>query len=126
MPIIYPTRERRRIKAVDLEKLKNKLVSLGFVFTRDGGFRPEDKPFKYSNYLFYDKKDTNEHYRIGYDYPLFGSKNSIFEICYWKSGYGWGWHDLIPDYRKQFWKDVISDNIPYCCEWRDKYRKKNK
>ena len=52
MPVIYKTRERRRLSAIDLEKLKNKLIKLGYEFVRDGGFRPEDKPFKFSNYLF--------------------------------------------------------------------------
>lgn len=123
MPILYKTRERRRLNAVNLEKLKNKLISEGYKFTRDGGFRPEDEPFKFSNYLFYDKVDTDEHYRIGYNYPLIGKRNVIFEICYWKTGYGWAWRDIIPDYRKQFWKDVMEDYIPDYNEWRKKYKK---
>lgn len=105
MPIIYKTRERRRLHAVNLEKLKNKLIDLGYKFIRDGGFRPEDEPFKYSNYLFYKHPATEKSIRIGYNYPLIGNKNVIFEICYAKKGDGW-WTDTIPDYRKKVWRDV--------------------
>ena len=59
MPIIYPKNIRRKFKSLDLNKLKNRLIELGYEFIRDGGFRPEDEPFKFSNYLFY------EHPEIG-------------------------------------------------------------
>ena len=124
MPVIYKTRERRRLYAVDLEKLKNKLIKLGYEFIREGGFRPEDKPFKFSNYLFYQHPKTNKAFRIGYNYPLIGNKNTIFEICYAHKRDEW-WTYIIPDYRKPFWKDVIMDNIPNHLEWRKKYRNKN-
>ena len=124
MPVIYKTRERRRLHAVDLEKLKNKLIKLGYEFIRDGGFRPEDEPFKFSNYLFYHNPKTKASYRIGYNYPLLGKINIIFEIMHANEGDSW-WTDIIPDYRKPFWKDVIMDNIPNHLEWRKKYRNKN-
>lgn len=122
MPVLYKTRERRRLQAVDLEKIKQKLIDLGYEFIRDGGFRPEDEPFKFSNYLFYHNPKTKASYRIGYNYPFLGKINVIFEIMHAKEGDSW-WTDIIPDYRKQFWKDVMMDNIPTYIEWR---RKKNK
>ena len=123
MPVIYKTRERRRLHAVDLEKLKQKLIDLGYEFIRDGGFRPEDEPFKFSNYLFYHNPKTKTSYRIGYNYPLLGKINVIFEIMHAKEGDSW-WTDIIPDYRKAFWKDVIMNNIPNHLEWRKKYKSK--
>lgn len=125
MPILYPTRQRRRLKAVDLEKLKQKLLDLGYKFIRDGGFRPEDEPFKWCNYLFYKHPEKEWSVRIGYDYPLLGRNNVIFEICYAKPGDNW-WRDIIPDYRKQLWKDVLMDNVPSYMEWREKYRNSGK
>ena len=110
MPVIYKANERRRLHSIDLEKLKNKLIKLGYEFIRDGGFRPEDKPFKFSNYLFYKNNDTHKRFRIGYYYPLFTDKNLIFEICYANKGDEW-WTDIIPDFRKQMWKDVKFDNL---------------
>ena len=82
----------------------------GFEFVREGGFRPEDKPFKYSNYLFYFNKDTKTHIRIGYDYL---PKNHIFEICYAKIDDKW-WTDVIPNFSRNCWKEVS-----------DLYNKKN-
>ena len=117
MPILYKTRERRRLRAVDLEKIKNKLIDSGYKFIRDGGFKPEDEPFKFCNYLFYKHPETHKAIRIGYNYP-----NIIFEICYANKGDEW-YTDIIPDYRKQFWKDVLIDNIPFYMEWRKKYKK---
>lgn len=124
MPIIYKTRERRRLHAVDLEKLKSKLIEEGYIFIRDGGFKPEDEPFKFCNYLFYNHPQTTKSIRIGYNYPLIGNKENIFEICYANKNDKW-WNDIIPDYRKEFWKNVIRDNISPYEEWRKKYRKKN-
>ena len=124
MPIIYKTRERRRLHAVDLEKLKSKLIEMGYLFIRDGGFRPEDEPFKFSNYLFYKHPQTNKAIRIGYNYPfLDNNRNIIFEICFANKDDKW-WQDIIPDYRKEFWKFVMRDNISLHEEWREKYKKK--
>ena len=58
MPIIYPKNIRRKFRSLDLDKLKNRLIELGYEFIRDGGFRPEDEPFKFSNYLFYEHPET--------------------------------------------------------------------
>ena len=110
MPIIYPKKIRRKFKSLDLDKLKNRLIELGYEFIRDGGFRPEDEPFKFSNYLFYEHTETGMKIRIGYDYPMIkNSNNTIFEICYCKKGnvYEW-WTDVTPDFREHQWR-IISN-----------------
>ena len=82
MPVIYPKAIRRKFQSLNLDKIKESLINKGYQFIREGGFRPEDKPFKFSNYLFYKHPKTNKAFRIGYNYPLIGDKNTIFEICY--------------------------------------------
>ena len=105
MPIIYTKRDRKRLQAVDLEKLKLKLLELGYEYIRDGGFRQEDEPFKWCNYLFYRNQETKRSIRIGYEYPWFAKDNAVFEICYANDGDGW-WIDILPDYRKEIWKSI--------------------
>ena len=105
MPIIYPKRDRKRLHMIDLEKAKSKLLELGYTYVRDGGFRKEDKPFKWCNYLFYRHPKTKKAVRIGYDYPIFGGRNIIFEICIANNGDEW-WTAILPDYRKEIWKSI--------------------
>ena len=105
MPIIYPKSIRRKFASLNLEKVKKSLDNEGYKFIRDGGFRPEDEPFKYSNYLFYKNPETQVAVRVGYNYPIFNDKNNIFEICYAKSTDNW-WIDVTPDFRKDDWKEV--------------------
>lgn len=100
MPIIYPKAIRRKFRSLNLEKVKESLTNKGYEFVRDGGFRPEDEPFKFCNYLFYKHPETEVAIRIGYDYP-----NHIFEICYVKTGGGW-WSDVRPDFHRNVWKEV--------------------
>ena len=105
MPVIYPKRIRRKFHSLNLDKVKDSLNRQGYVFIRDGGFRPEDEPFKFSNYLFYRNEETKIDIRIGYNYPLFGSKDSIFEICYATPEMRW-WIDVTPNFHKAIWKEV--------------------
>ena len=105
MPIIYPKAIRRKFISLNLEKVKENLKKNGFKFIREGGFRPEDEPFKFSNYLFYFNKEIGVRIRIGYDYPFIGTKNNIFEICYAKIGDGW-WTDVTPNFSKNCWKEI--------------------
>lgn len=105
MPVIYPKTIRRKFSSLNLEKVKESLKNNGFEFVREGGFRPEDKPFKFSNYLFYFNKDTGTNIRIGYDYPFISSKNHIFEICYTKIDDKW-WTDVTPNFSRNCWKEV--------------------
>lgn len=105
MPIIYAKRDRKRLQVVDLEKFKSKLLELGYTYIRDGGFRAEDKPFKWCNYLFYRHPKTKKSVRIGYEYPILRERNAIFEICIANNGDEW-WTDILPDYRKNFWKTI--------------------
>ena len=105
MPIIYPKRICRKFSSLNLNKIKDSLINHGYRFIRDGGFRPEDEPFKFSNYLFYEHPQTKVMIRVGYDYPLFSNKDLIFEICYAKPGMEW-WRDVTPDFRQDIWKEV--------------------
>lgn len=105
MPIIYPKAIRRKFNSLNLDKVKESLKNNGYEFVRDGGFRPEDKPFKFSNYLFYTNKETGVRVRVGYNYPIFNNKNHIFEICYAKTGDSW-WTDVTPDFSHNYWKEV--------------------
>ena len=105
MPVIYPKAIRRKFQSLNLEKVKESLLNKGYEFVRDGGFRPEDEPFKFSNYLFYKNPETHVKVRVGYNYPLIGNKNIIFEICYAKSTDNW-WRDVTPDFSKNIWKEV--------------------
>lgn len=105
MPVIYPKSIRRKFSSLNLDKVKDSLINYGYQFIRDSGFRPEDKPFKFSNYLFYKHPKTNVEIRIGYDYPLLNSKNVIFEICYATPKIRW-WTDVTPDFRRSEWREV--------------------
>ena len=58
-----------------------------------------------NNYLFYKNPETQVTIRIGYDYPIIGKKNVIFEICYTKPDINW-WIDVTPDFRRPEWRDV--------------------
>ena len=107
MPVIYPKKIRRKFASLNLDKLKNRLIELGYQFIRDGGFKPEDEPFKFSNYLFYKHPETEMNIRIGYNYPIFNTQNMIFEICYCPKDFGW-WTDVTPDFRKNQWR-IISN-----------------
>ena len=111
MPVIYPKKIREALRSIDLEVLKNEIINNGFTFIRDGGFKPEDKPFKFSNYLFYINNETGMKLRVGYNYPLLmikgNERNIIFEICYCPKDFGW-WTDITPDFRKNEWR-IISD-----------------
>ena len=105
MPIIYPKSIRRKFASLNLKKVKESLINKGYEFIRDGGFRPEDEPFKFSNYLFYKNPETQVAVRVGYKYPIFNSKNNIFEICYAKPT-DKCWNDITPDFRRFEWKEV--------------------
>ena len=119
MPILYRKRDRYRLHAVDLNKLKNKLISLGYTYVREGGFTPEDEPFEYSNYIFYKNENIKRSVRIGH-YRFFGK--NIFELCYANEDDKY-WRDTLPDYRKPFWKEVMKDEILWNQEWRTKKNK---
>ena len=106
MPVIYPKSIRRKFASLNLEKVKEILVNEGYKFVRDGGFTPEDEPFKFSNYLFYEHPKTHVAVRVGYDYPILGNKkNIIFEICYAKPNDKY-WNDVTPDFSKNCWKEA--------------------
>lgn len=105
MPIIYPKAIRRKFSSLNLDKVKESLKDNGFEFVREGGFHPDDEPFKFSNYLFYSNKKTGVRMRIGYDYPIFDNKNHIFEICYARKNDGW-WNSITPDFSRNCWKRV--------------------
>jgi len=106
MPIIYPKPIRRKLNSLNLEKVKKSLLDDGYEFIRDGGFRPEDEPFKLCNYLFYRNPQTKVDVRIGYDYPWFtNNKNVIFEICYATTGMK-QWRVVTPDFRKPKWRKL--------------------
>ncbi|MBR6907109.1 hypothetical protein IKN40_01015 [bacterium] len=105
MPVIYPKSIRRKFSSLNLDKVKDSLINNGYKFIRDGGYRHEDEPFKFSNYLFYKHPETQVAVRIGYNYPIIGTKNIIFEICYAKSTDNW-WRDVTPDFSKNIWKKV--------------------
>ena len=105
MPVIYPKSIRRKFASLNLDKVKKILVNEGYEFVRDGGFRPEDEHFKFSNYLFYENPETHVNVRVGYNYPTFGNKNIIFEICYTKPHMKY-WNDVTPDFSKNCWKEA--------------------
>jgi len=105
MPVIYPKAIRRKFSSLNLEKVKESLLNKGYEFVRDGGFRPEDEPFKFSNYLFYLHPETKVAIRVGYNYPLIGNKNVIFEICYAKTN-DKCWNDVTPDFSRNCWREV--------------------
>ena len=105
MPVIYPKAIRRKFASLNLEKVKESLLNKGYEFVRDGGFRPEDEPFKFSNYLFYKHPKTHVAVRVGYNYPLIGNKNIIFEICYAEPNMKY-WRDVTPDFNKNDWREI--------------------
>ncbi len=105
MPVIYPKSIRRKFSSLNLDKVKNSLINHGYKFIRDGGFRPDDEPFKFSNYLFYKHPETQVSIRIGYNYPICGDKNVIFEICYAKPDMEW-WRDVTPNFSKNYWREI--------------------
>lgn len=114
MPIIYPKKIRMAFKSIDLEVLKTEIVNNGFTFVRDGGFKPEDEPFKFSNYLFYINNETGMRLRIGYNYPILilnkNPRDIIFEICYCAKNHGW-WTDITPDFRQTQWRKISDRYI---------------
>ena len=105
MPIIYPKRIRKKFHSLNLEKVKESLIKNGYKFIRDGGFRKDDEPFIFSNYLFYMHPETKTAIRVGYYYPFLGNGNAIFEICYAKNGDEW-WTDVTPNFSRTCWKEV--------------------
>lgn len=104
MPIIYKKKIREALASIDIEKLKNEILSRGFVYIREGGFRKEDEPFKFSNYIFYTHPDSKMKIRIGHNTWL---NNALFEICYCPDGGEW-WISITPDFRKTEWRKVSS------------------
>lgn len=101
MPIYYNSRDRKRLQSVNLEKLKTKLTDEGYKFVRDGGLTPDDEPSKWCNYLFYKHSLNKEKQYLRIGYNLFNFQ--IFEIAYIELN---SWVDILPDFRKQFWKQV--------------------
>lgn len=122
MPILYRKRDRLKLRAISLTKLKNKLKELGYEFIREGGLRQEDEPSKWDKYIFYTNKKEGKHVRI-----LCGFfTDNIIELCYYKEGTPAYWNDLIPDYRKQIWKDIMKNHIYPNNEWRERKNSKKK
>ena len=105
MPVIYPKSIRRKFRSLNLDKVKDSLINHGYQFIRDGGFRAEDEPFIFSNYLFYKHPETHVSIRVGYNYPILGDSNEIFEICYAKPDMEW-WRDVTPNFSKNYWREV--------------------
>ena len=106
MPIIYPKRIRDRFHDINLELLKQAILDDGFEYIRDGGFRPEDPPFTFSNYLFYHNPTTKMSIRVGYNYPFLNKYDTVFEIMWAKEGDSW-WTDITPDCRKKKWRKIM-------------------
>lgn len=104
MPIIYKKKIREALASIDIEKLKNEILSRGFMYIREGGFRKEDEPFKFSNYIFYTHPDSKMKIRIGHNTWL---NNALFEISYCPDGGEW-WISITPDFRKAEWRKVSS------------------
>ena len=106
MPVIYSKKIRLALASIDIEKLKNEILNRGFEYVREGGFRKEDKPFKFSNYIFYTHPDSKMMLRIGHNTEAW-INNNIFEICYCPDGMEW-WIDITPDFRKKEWRKVSN------------------
>lgn len=106
MPVIYKKKIREALGSIDIEKLKNEIISKGFEFIREGGFREEDEPFKFSNYIFYTHPDSKMDIRIGHHTESW-LNNNVFEICYCPDGKH-EWRDVTPDFRKADWRKVSS------------------
>lgn len=106
MPVIYSKKIRLALASIDIEKLKNEILNRGFEYVREGGFRKEDVPFKFSNYIFYTHPDSKMRIRVGHNTEKWLNK-SIFEICYCPDGMEW-WTDITPDFRKKEWRKVSN------------------
>jgi hypothetical protein len=106
MPVIYKKKIREALASIDIEKLKNEILCRGFEYIREGGFKKEDEPFKFSNYIFYTHPDSKMRIRIGHHKELW-MNNAVFEICYCPDGMKW-WTDITPDFRKAEWRKVSS------------------
>jgi len=103
----YFEAEKLRQERVNNEAWLNGIYTLSALQATVGNLFKEknDKPFEYCNYLFYIHSETKTAIRVGYDYPLFGNRNNIFEICYAKIGYQW-WTDITPNFSQTCWKEV--------------------
>ena len=106
MPVIYKKNIREALASIDIENLKNEILCRGFEYIREGGFRKEDEPFKFSNYIFYTHPDSKMRIRIGHHKESW-MNNAVFEICYCPDGTKW-WIDITPDFRKKEWRKVSS------------------
>lgn len=106
MPVIYKKNIREALASIDIENLKNEILCRGFEYIREGGFRKEDEPFKFSNYIFYTHPDSKMRIRIGHHKESW-MNNAVFEICYCPAGTKW-WIDITPDFRKKEWRKVSS------------------
>ena len=110
MPIIYPKKIRQALASIDIEILKDEIGKLGFDYIREGGFQPNDEPFKFSNYIFYTHPDSKMRLRIGHSTEVLRVtedwlNTNIFEICYCPAGMNW-WIDITPDFRKTEWRNI--------------------
>lgn len=106
MPVIYPKKIRQALASIDIEVLKDEIIKLGFDYIREGGFQPNDEPFKFSNYIFYTHPDSKMRLRIGHHTESW-LNNEVFEICYCPDG-SHEWRDVTPDFRKTKWRNVSS------------------
>jgi hypothetical protein len=108
MPVKYTKEIKDKLNSISLSLLHKELTLLGYQFIREGGLE-ENKPFQFSNFLFYKHPDTSMNIRIGYErYPrLDGTyKNlAIFAICYSPKDTTW-WIGVIPDFRKKQWRKI--------------------
>ena len=106
MPVVYTKKIREALASIDIEKLKDAILKRGFEYIREGGFRENDEPFKFSNYIFYTHPDSKMMLRIGHHTEAWVN-NSVFEICYCPDGMEW-WIDVTPDFRKGDWRKVSN------------------
>lgn len=113
MPVIYPKKIKDKLDSISLGLLHRELILLGYQFIREGGLE-ENKPFQFSNYLFYKHPVTSMDIRIGYErFPrLDGTyKNlGIFEICYCPRYCG-SWLDITPDFRQKQWRKISRNYV---------------
>ena len=108
MPVIYPKKIRQALASIDIERLKDEIIKLGFDYIREGGFKPNDEPFKFSNYIFYTHPESKISLRIGHYTEDWLNKN-IFEICYSSADINC-WLDITPDFRKTKWRNIRKNN----------------
>ena len=106
MPVVYTKKIRRALASIDIEKLRDAILKRGFEYMREGGFREDDEPFKFSNYIYYIHPDSNIMLRIGHHTEAWVN-NRVFEICYCPAGMAW-WIDITPDFRKSEWRKVSN------------------